>query len=488
MIEAIALMPDMRYRVSMIDNSTEQQNGIPQAWYDFMQETIRLDKGTNVVETKPRGWHWFWGLYCLRMKICKPPLSVEIDKFPPFDFETVQNTLPNTHWLQKENAIDTEEIYKKLLKTESFKNLYTILRNKDHEKIEAIDFSKFPFKEDVDFSNFIFPINADFSNAKFVKDVFFNNAVFCETADFEKATFQKKESYCKETAKFRNTVFAKIANFRNAIFWGYANFKGAKLKGRAFFQKAQFKCHAPRFYDATFNNEITWAGIKLPNFYEAKVDRYEKNGNDFKLVKCGKCGEYFACVKCEEVIKENRSRRIEENQNAYENTSILLEKTNKYHDRYLFFRAEMRCRRHLEKNVFIYLAFGLYQIFADYGYGIGHAFSWWCGHIIVGAAILMFLISDYREYQDWEYWKNLSCAIAISLSNATPFAFLGFEDGSLFECYKKLRYNNNTDPILISTIKVTQTVIGIMFFFLFLLTLRVRFRLGGIAINTTSEK
>ena len=460
-------MPDMGYRVSMTNNPTEQQKTIPQAWYDFMQETIRLDKGTNVAETKPRGWHWFWGLYCLRMEIRKDPLSVEIDKFPPFDFETIQKTLPDKHWLKNETIDDTREIYTTLSVTKSFKNLCTVLKNKDHEKIEKIDFSKYTFTEDVDFSNFIFPINTDFRNANFVQDIFFNNAIFCETADFEKAIFQDKKSHCKETAKFRNTIFAKIANFRNATFWGYANFKGSKLKGRAFFQEAKFKWHAPRFYDAKFNNEITWAGIKLPRFKKAPVDKHEKVDGEFIPISDRKI---FISISDRKTIKKNRRRRIEENQNSYENTAILLEERKKHHDQHLFFREEMQCRRHLEKNIFICLAFGLYGGLAGYGYGIGRAFTAWFLHIFFGT-IAIFIIAYCGGL---EIGQALFCSISTSFANANPFVFFGFKEGALMECYECL---HDLSPLGFGTIRGVQTVIGIPILFLLLTTLRIRFRL-----------
>ena len=168
-----------------------------------------------------------------------------------FDIPTIQDNLPDRHWLKKVddaelNAINNTDNHPKL-----FKAMHTLMRN--IKVADVIDFSKLQFNNTCYFSKLVFPIDTDFKNTVFSKDVFFNNAIFCETADFEDATFQNEDSYRKETAKFRNTIFKKIANFRNATFWGYANFKGAKLEGRAFFQKATFKWHAPRFYDATFN-------------------------------------------------------------------------------------------------------------------------------------------------------------------------------------------------------------------------------------------
>ncbi len=466
-------------------------------WYWFMLTSAELDR----THDKPKGWHWFWGLDCLHQ---------EQNKFPKFDIAEIQKSVPNRHWLKKASTSSLPPVQDDLrsLVTE----FYSYLQPDDYSEI---DFLKHHFKINDDFSNLIFPIkvsfkdsvfyddvhfkntlfiedaffndakflnDARFINAKFIKDIFFNDAEFFETADFEDAEFQKEESYCKETAKFRNTIFKKIANFRNATFWGYANFKGAELKGRAFFQKAKFKWHAPRFYGATFNNEMTWAGIELPKFAEAKVDRYKKVDDEFKLdtcdecTDCPKCAERAECIKraecirCKALIEENRTRRIEENQNSYENTAILLAGTKKYHDQHFFFREEMRCRRELEGDNLIRWAFGLYEGLTDYGYGIERAFKAWAWHIVFG----IIAIATTASCAGVGLQENLFCSISTSVANANPFVFAIITDGSLMDCYDEL---NMRSPMMFGAIRGIQTFIGVTLLFLLLTTLRVRFRL-----------
>ena len=427
---------------------------IQEAWKRLAINAIELNK-----DFEPKGQHWFYAIHSLS-GIPTKKTRESLPKGHPL--ELLSLTAGNEH------KVDTI--------TKELKSLLG-----DIKKAKEIDFSELIFDECIDFSNFIFPIDTKFNKAKFITDVYFNNAVFSETADFEETEFQEKESHCKETAKFRNTTFEKIANFRNAIFWGYANFKGAKLKGRAFFQEAKFKWHAPRFYDAKFNNEITWAGIELPNFRKAPVDKCRKATDDeltngskkfvyiehkdiFKNFKTFKTLETF------KTIKENRIRRIEENQNSYENTSILLEERKKHHDQHLFFREEMQCRRRLENNVFICLAFGLYGGLAGYGYGIGRAFTAWFLHIFFGT-IAIFIIAYCGGL---EIWQALFCSVSTSFANANPFVFFGFKEGALMDCYECL---HDLSPLLFGSIRGLQTVIGIPILFLLLTTLRVRFRL-----------
>ncbi len=451
----------------MTDNRTEQQKIISKAWKKFALIAIELNK-----DIEPEGRVWFYGLHFLLEK----------------DAKKTRESLPKGHPLKTISRIP-KKIREKLdadIKDSlepAIDNLKLLLG--DVKKVKEIDFSEIIFDECTDFSNFIFPIDTKFNNAEFVTDVFFNNAVFFETADFEEAIFQDERSHCKETAKFRNTTFSKIANFRKATFWGYANFKGAKLAGRAFFQEAKFEWHAPRFYYATFNNEMTWAGIKLPKFKKAPVDEYKKVGEEFELDKCDKCAKCIRCARCVErakcakcarcskckaLIEKNRRRRIEENQNSYENTAILLEGTKKYHDQHFFFQYEMGCRRELENNHLICFMFWLYETLASYGYGIGRAFTAWFLHMFFGA-IIIFIIALGAGLGTQQ---ALFCSASTSFANANPFVFIGIKDGSLMACYTKLQIFS---LVGFGYVRGIQIIIGIPLLFLLLTTLRVRFRL-----------
>ncbi len=452
-------------------------------WLWLVEKTIALDKASGT----PNGWHWFWVIYYLQKQ----------NHIPNFDFEKIENTLPEEHWriTQKkedyewkqrgENALykshDLGVIYAPQPNRPASKKKMAVWAKKVQmsKKITRINFFDAPFYKSIDFSSFIFPVDTSFektqffnevnfrntiflkdalfNDAKFLTNVRFNGAKFCETADFEGAIFHKNTSHSKETAKFRNTTFSKIANFRNAVFWGYANFKGAKLAGRAFFQDATFKYHAPRFYDATFNNEMTWAGIKLPNFAEAPVDNYEKVDNVSDEVKR---------VTPEKAIKNHR-RRIEENQNSYENTSILLKKQGKYHDQHFFFREEMRCRRWLGDD-FNHAIYRFYEWFADYGYGVGHALIWWLLNMGVGFYMLMHI--NHKGYSMVD--NPIRCSFFTSIANAHSFLF--FHNGPLKSCYRDFKHLPD-----FTFIWAAQTIVGIPLLFLVLLTLRTRFRINN---------
>ena len=450
--EADELMHDKRRRDGMPDIRKDKYGRMPvedDLWGSLFLETIKLDNSVrnSYGLNNPQGFHWLISIASL---------------LPSWGIQGLKNELPNGHPLK---LLKISEVGLGQELTEKINKISNNLIESNEEL--KINFSNLNFREKVVFSNFIFPIDVDFKNTKFFENVYFNDAVFCETADFEDAEFQGKKSHSKETAKFRNTTFKKIANFRNATFWGYANFKGAKLKGRAFFQEAKFKWHAPRFYDAVFNNEMTWSGIELPRFKKAPVDKHEKVDGEFIPISDKKI---FISLSDRKTIKKNRKRRVEENQNSYENTSILLEKTKKYHDQHLFFREEMRCRRHLEKNIFICSAFGLYQVLADYGYGIGRAFGWWFAHILVGTAAIFITVFCI----DMTLKEIIFCSISTSFANANPFVFIGFKESGVMACYPKLQ---TFSPVGFGYIRIIQAIVGIPLLFLLLTTLRVRFRL-----------
>ncbi len=316
-------------------------------------------------------------------------------------------------------------------------------------------FTDAKFDCDTRFTETIFTKNASFENTGFLKDVYFTGSVFSETADFKNAKFYG------EIAKFKKVIFEKISNFETTTFKHYANFTDSKFYGRTSFQRAKFETHAPRFYEATLNKQIAWDKITWPKFpmiFRILLDKFLK-------------------LMWYKFDNTDNTDHIRENQNSYENLAYLMEGLGKYHDSHLFFRQEMRCRRKLEHPL-MKPFYCFYQLFADYGYGIGRAFSWWLGHVFIGA-IAIAIITCYTGLSSQQ---TIFCSISTSFANANPYVFIGFKDGGLTDCYKVLHY---LLPIKFGAIRGVQTFIGIPLLFLLLTTLRVRFRLGGTTSNTT---
>ncbi len=440
----------------------EEQIIISNAWYRFLIDTIKLDKETEGI---PNGWHWFWGLYYLYNKP---------DKLVMFHIERIKETVPEEHWLKRIGDDELNEINNSNMSSNLIEPISNLLNKFKEIEIIAttpIDFSNLSFHEHIDFSGFIFltevsfsktkfSINADFSMATFYGRAFFNYAEFRKDADFQNTKFfeivEFSEAKFFESAYFNEVIFPEIANFYETTFFKSAvftnatfpqvagfrgttfslntNFNNVNFVGHINFIGAHFKERPPHFYNAKLTGDITWRNTTWPR-----------------------------------MNSKTNSDLIDQNQTVYENLTYHMKKLDKYHDQHFFFRQEMRCRRRLGSS-FNFFLYGLYQIFADYGYGVGLALFWWFLHIILGAMAIFIIASD----TGLGFEQVRFCSISTSFANANPFVFIGFKEGGLTDCYKVLHY---LLPIEFGTIRGIQTFFGIPLLFILLATLRIRFRL-----------
>ncbi len=440
------------------------------SWYWLIQQAIRHDG--NSANKEPAGWHWLIFLHYIL----------------EFNVADIQKKLPDSHPLKSASLPTnaTKSKYKPVINEFNQRTNFTA----GSERIFfRMSFSNLIIKDPLLFSNFIFPITVDFTHSEFSQGVLFNNTVFFGDSDFSNATFFEDAEFSNatflgKTAKFSGAVFEQIANFNGATFQAYANFKKSQLKGRTNFQRAKFKFHAPRFYGATFNNEITFFGLIPPKFKRAINEKPNEPLWDIIWAtvwatvwaiiaiicvceKKKKIKDIWADIWADRKEKKKRYKdRLQENQNSYENTAILLEENNKYHDEHFFFRQEMRCRRRLGRNPFIRFPYTLYEWLSDYGYGVGWAILWWASHILIGAVIL-FTIRYFNCFKDFTH--DFGCSLGISLSNSHAFFFKGERLEKCYKAFENLPWFN--------FIWGVQTITGTLLIFLVLLTLRVRFRL-----------
>ncbi len=447
-------------------------------WGKFLQKTIDLDSTHGPY----RGWHWFWGLYYLyNIKSVRPFFMLEL----------VQEELHEQHWLKKIN----EEELKAIIASKEFIELLKFIdKLAETNTIEnLIDFSKLHFTESANFGSFIFPLYVSFEDSKFSHEANFDAAIFCNSGNFVKAEFfgdtafndaqfvgvanfdgvkflnntsfnnvsfpiiaNFQNTHFFKMSDFTNAIFTRAAAFRDATFYSLPVFKNATFKGNTNFIGVRFNTHAPHFYDATINADITWD--KNTNLWP-QTTNYENSEDE-----------------------EKHKTRIENNQNSYENLVYHMKTVEKYHDEHFFFRKEMQCRRWFEKKPFNRLIFWLYENLADYGYGIDRAFKACAWHIVYGfiAILTMATISIIIQswYGHWQGWINVAdtffCSALVSATNATPYVFIGADNGFLMNCYKGLQSLN---PFIFNVIRIVQTVVGVALLFLLLLTLRVRFRI-----------
>ena len=410
-------------------------------WYWLMQKSILHDTASK----EPDGWYWLVFLYYL------------LD----FDIENIQRNLPESHPL-KSAGLPTES--HKI----SYKNIITEfiqiagIPEGTQKNVNLIDFSKLIFSETPNFSNFIFPINVDFGSTIFSKQAIFTNAVFLNITNFYGTTFSEEAGFenalfsvmgnfhmavFSENAEFSGVIFSQAAGFRGTTFYELADFSNSKFKKHTTFADAKFKKYAPHFYNAEISADTIW-------------ERRIKSWPQLKEYK-------------NELAPDEIHEILRINQNTYENLAYQMKDSEKYHDEHFFFRQEMRCRKKLEPFL-IKPFYWLYEIFADYGYGVERALIAWFLHIVLGVVALMLFTNYYWAYNPTEFQKILNCATPVSFANANPYAFFSFDGGKLAGCYTKLGY---LLPRAFGIIKIIQIVIGVSLLFLLLLTLRVRFRL-----------
>ena len=415
-----------------LDDGIERRPADDNPWYLLMQQSISLDKTSLELD----GWHWL----------------IFIHYIIEADLASIQKELPEEHPLKLASPPTSEQKQKFGIIIDNF---YTIPGHPDN--IQKIDFSNLFFDEEVNFSNFIFPLPVDFTDTDFNKiarfdRAFFYQATFVGTRFFDIASFLEIQTLVE--INFRGAVFYNIAYFMKSKFRGVVNFSQTTFSSISFFNavvfeqmvhfiNTQFKVHVPNFYNAKISADIIW---ECDVNYWPKTEEHEMDKTD-----------------------AHHRVRIKQNRNAYENIVSHMKKLDKYHDEHFFYRQEMRCHQQLEKNPFIRFPNTAYEWLANYGYGFGYALSWWLGHIFIGA-ILIGATTKSISNKTCDLAGSFYLDMIISFSNAHGVLF--FSNGLLKDCYETFK--------VLPAFKFIwgiQTILGIIFLFLVLLTLRIRFRL-----------
>ncbi len=421
-----------------LDDGIERNPAEKNPWYWLMQESISLDKASP----EPDGWHWLILLHYI----------TEVN------LSDIKRLLPEEHPLKlfRLPTDSDKQEFKRIIE-----NFYTISGNPDN--IQKIDFSNLFFDEEVDFSNFIFPLPVDFTDTDFKKiahfnKAFFYQATFVRTRFFDIASFLEIQTFVE--INFSDAMFYKMAYFINSKFKGVANFSRTTFSSRVFFNSVIFE-QMGHFINTQFE-------VHVPNFYNAKISAdiiWECDVNYWPQTKKHKMDKTDA----------HRRVRIKQNRNAYENLVSHMKKLDKYHDEHFFYRQETHCRRRTEKNPFIKIFYWFYEKLANYGYGVEQALFYWSMHMVIGMIAIAILAVINAWLECWkdgalETTKSALCSIPISIANS--HGFLLFNNGAFKDCYKYFEGNQ-----FFNAIWATQTILGILFLFLVLLTPRIRFRL-----------
>lgn len=359
---------------------------------------------------------------------------------------------------------------------------------------EYMDFRGYVFDGEVDFSDLLL-INSRFEGAEFTGTAGFRNARFHMTTDFDRARFKRQVSFagaefhgsvsysgtnflcgcsfsgacfgwawfnnaqfsergfpsslCPETlVDFTRVKFTSVVDFREAVFgdadpdcsrgtWPerVVDFSGATFSARASFYKTTFGS-APAFFDTKLNEDTDFGGVD-----------WERGGGTR--------------------VRPGYAVR------AWERLELIMSQLEKPLDRHRFFRLKMRYLRRTDRLLLRVLNKS-FELTCDYGWGVQRAFAWWAGHWVAFALVLFVNTGSQVAVRDW--WELARAALAIGFANA--HAFLGLaKDGGYLEASRRLLESNDGWGLL-SAAGIVQAVLGPVFLFLVLLTLRNRFRLA----------
>ena len=304
-------------------------------------------------------------------------------------------------------------------------------------------FNEATFAGSVTFEGTKFCGDALFMNAEFANGVKFDGTTFQASTIFSSARWFNNTTFTNATfhddVRFNSAKFKHAVHFVDTIFSKEADFHGAEFRGPTHFQGARFETRVPSFFDSVLFEYTDWHGSDWPD------------------------------------VPGNADEAREQVQ-YYQRLVVLMNQLQKPVDQHFFFRKEMRTQRRSEGLTILGVFNWLYGFVCDYGYGLRRISLFWGGHMLLGA----FAIWVSKIYDCWGEGPQCSeprrlavdflHASGISFSNAQ--APLGLNRGFLQETVKSW-----SDVPFFNLIGGVQTVLGVIFLFFLLLTIRNRFRM-----------
>ncbi len=371
-----------------------------------------------------------------------------------------------------------------------------------------MDFAGHTFTDKADFSGLIL-INSNFDEARFEGEVefsdttrfyaqsWFNKAVFAGSLHCHKAQFDAPVSFVgarfKQGAYFTSVEFRGGAYFTDVVFEGQVMFNDSKFEER-YFSWGMTASHLADFTNAKFLASTSFREVLFGNdesVYSRRIwpeRRADFSGaefmaaTDFRGAVFGGVPAFFDTTLHEDTDFGRIDWEKAETKNisadyairAWERLELIMSKLEKPFDRHQFFRLKMRARRRADGR-FLKVVNWLFETVADYGWSVGRAFSWWLGHWLVASLILLTNTCFGATTVVW--WKLSLAALATGFSNAHTFLFLTANGGYL-EKGRKVVEDNDAWGLLTVGVGAAEAVLGPVFLFLLLLTLRNRFRLA----------
>lgn len=369
-----------------------------------------------------------------------------------------------------------------------------------------MDFSGHTFESKVDMSDLTL-VDASFREARFKAEVHLKKTRFFAQSWFGAATFEKGV-YC------HGTFFESDAHFGMARFRAYPGFTSVRFNGGATFAGSRFKWQAT-FNDSKFVETYFSAGITMPILADFRGAHF-RDGASFRNVVFGEDPErtgkrlrpgrladfsdarfeaatdfrravfhgapaFFNCSLHEDTDfgsvqwpkAQTEAGRVGYAIRAWERLELMMSELEKPLDRHRFYRHKMRTRRLVEGR-FLRSLNWLFDVTSDYGWSVSRAAVSWFSHWVIGGIVLF--VNTGKDAIGNDALHLFGAALSTGFANAHTFLLLASNGGylergrALMECHDQ--------GGLFSAIGITQTILGPVFLFLLLLTVRNRFRLA----------
>ena len=308
-----------------------------------------------------------------------------------------------------------------------------------------------------------FHASVSFAGAHFFQLVTFLGTEFMGGASFASVTFEGPVMF--NDSKFEERYFSggimipQLADFRSAKFQSQASFREVLFgNDQTAYSRRLWPERRADFTDAVFSTTTIFRGSVFggaPAFFNATLHE----DTDFGRVDWNKADT--SNIPVDYAIR------------AWERLELMMSELEKPFDRHQFFRLKMRARRRSD-GILLRLMNWLFDKTCDYGWGVGKACACWFGHWITFACVLF--ANAASAINEVDACKIALASIGTSFANAHAFLFLTSKGGYLEDSLRLLKENDQWG--LITEVGVAETILGPIFLFLLLLTLRNRFRLA----------
>ena len=280
---------------------------------------------------------------------------------------------------------------------------------------------------------------ANFKLVKFRSQTTFDRTTFHSDAVFQQARFEPPEGDTVPSGAMINldeVQFNKVADFKNAVFGYNTDFSHTEFRGKAEFNNTKFH-NAITFKDVKFLNTTSFRNTsfdKPPKFFNAELHK----DTNFGLIDWNSAEQSYQHIwwlgQPSMVLKEISDDAAR----AWDELALIMSQRERHTDQHTFFRLKMRARRYSAGPRLTSFLNWLYEISADYGWGVSWALFWWVVHMAGGSLILAVAAFTCLSDLQLNGWRTFWNGMLVSFANAHAILGLASKGGYLHGARKEL--------------------------------------------------